>query len=209
MKQIGFAAAAVLLVASPAAAQLMSSSQSFFVTYQSHGSTGPQEISLYDGPYVLQSVEITWRADVGSYFQDYVGDETTYVQDYSGEVGFFMYNEDDHSSANGASAFKSFSGSADCTYAECDIEGSGSGTLFASPSQFQGPGTLVIDSGSYINPTFPYGDDSGSASDLYGTITYYYGAVPEPSSWALMLGGFGLTGAALRLRRMRRAVSSR
>ena len=44
------------------------------------------------------------------------------------------------------------------------------------------------------------GSDFGShgfsgSSDLGG------GAIPEPSAWALMLGGFGLTGAALRRRR--------
>jgi len=32
------------------------------------------------------------------------------------------------------------------------------------------------------------------------------GAVPEPASWALMLGGFGLVGGAMRSRR-RQAVS--
>ena len=30
-------------------------------------------------------------------------------------------------------------------------------------------------------------------------------AVPEPASWALMIAGFGLTGAALRRRRYRTA----
>jgi hypothetical protein len=33
------------------------------------------------------------------------------------------------------------------------------------------------------------------------------GAVPEPASWAMMLGGFGLVGAALRNRRRNTAVS--
>ena len=33
------------------------------------------------------------------------------------------------------------------------------------------------------------------------------GAVPEPASWALMLGGFGLVGGAMRSRRMKAAVS--
>ena len=28
-----------------------------------------------------------------------------------------------------------------------------------------------------------------------------YGGVPEPASWALMIGGFGLAGATLRRRR--------
>jgi hypothetical protein len=188
------------LACEPASAQLMSSSQSFYVTYQSHGSTGPQEIGLYDGPDILRAVKITWHGDVGSYFDDYYGDDTPYVQAYSGSIGFYMYNEDDHSPVNGASSFKSFSGSTPCTYSECEIFGSASGILFASPDQFQGSGTLIIDSGSYIVPNFGFGGDFGSGSDLYGTITYYYGTVPEPGSWTLMLGGFGLMGGAFRLR---------
>ena len=34
----------------------------------------------------------------------------------------------------------------------------------------------------------------------------FSGGVPEPATWALMIGGFGLTGAALRRRRMVGAV---
>ncbi|MDZ4373254.1 MAG: PEPxxWA-CTERM sorting domain-containing protein [Phenylobacterium sp.] len=48
------------------------------------------------------------------------------------------------------------------------------------------------------------------AYDIKGTITSVrvyetgtpVGAVPEPSAWALMIGGFGLAGAALRRRRV-------
>lgn len=35
-----------------------------------------------------------------------------------------------------------------------------------------------------------------------GELTYASGAVPEPASWALMIAGFGLLGAALRRRRV-------
>ena len=35
-----------------------------------------------------------------------------------------------------------------------------------------------------------------------GTATFTAGAVPEPASWALMIAGFGLVGAAYRRRRM-------
>jgi hypothetical protein len=34
-----------------------------------------------------------------------------------------------------------------------------------------------------------------------GTATFAAGAIPEPASWALMIGGFGLIGAAMRRRR--------
>ncbi|WP_293679014.1 PEPxxWA-CTERM sorting domain-containing protein [uncultured Phenylobacterium sp.] len=36
---------------------------------------------------------------------------------------------------------------------------------------------------------------------LYDDFTFTPNAVPEPSTWALMIGGFGLAGAALRRRR--------
>lgn len=56
---------------------------------------------------------------------------------------------------------------------------------------------VVADNGNYYN------DSTG----LRGTITYgladtsTLAAVPEPASWALMLGGFGMIGGALRSRR--------
>jgi hypothetical protein len=51
-----------------------------------------------------------------------------------------------------------------------------------------------------------FGARSPLAADLAFTLTGDAGAVPEPTTWALMLGGFGLAGAALR-RRQRPAVS--
>jgi hypothetical protein len=39
------------------------------------------------------------------------------------------------------------------------------------------------------------------AATYTGTATFAAGAVPEPASWAMMIGGFGLIGAAMRRRR--------
>jgi PEP-CTERM motif len=39
-----------------------------------------------------------------------------------------------------------------------------------------------------------------NAALLVGTVQFAGGAVPEPASWALMLSGFGLAGAAMRRR---------
>lgn len=39
------------------------------------------------------------------------------------------------------------------------------------------------------------------AATYTGTATFSAAAVPEPASWALMIGGFGLIGAAMRRRR--------
>ena len=64
-----------------------------------------------------------------------------------------------------------------------------------------------------LNGAFPWGFQSGFSSqaqwiwaspDLSGETffsTTISGAVPEPASWALMIGGFGLAGAVLRRRR--------
>ena len=40
-----------------------------------------------------------------------------------------------------------------------------------------------------------------SPRNFNGSITYSIGAVPEPASWALLIAGFGLTGAVARRRR--------
>jgi hypothetical protein len=53
-------------------------------------------------------------------------------------------------------------------------------------------GTARVDGGGYLR-----------------TIEYdAVGGVPEPASWALMIGGFGLAGAALRTRRRQAALSA-
>jgi PEP-CTERM motif len=42
--------------------------------------------------------------------------------------------------------------------------------------------------------------DAGNANLAYSTLDIYAGGVPEPASWALMIAGFGLAGAAMRRR---------
>lgn len=54
-----------------------------------------------------------------------------------------------------------------------------------------------------------YSSQSASSSNLgvaFDNLTVDLAAVPEPASWALMLGGFGLAGAAVRRRRSRMDV---
>ena len=60
----------------------------------------------------------------------------------------------------------------------------------------------VSTGGNYVTP----GDTSAYVSDWsrgeqYRNYAFTSGAVPEPAAWALMIGGFGLAGAALRRRR--------
>ena len=68
-----------------------------------------------------------------------------------------------------------------------------------------GATTLVLgfaDAGGYSGAPGSYGDNLGS---LDVTVDGIGGAVPEPATWAMMLGGFGLVGGAMR-RRQRTAV---
>ena len=52
-----------------------------------------------------------------------------------------------------------------------------------------------------------FDDQTGFAyNDAVGTVSRVTTAVPEPQSWAMLIGGFGLTGAMLR--RRRRPVSA-
>ena len=66
----------------------------------------------------------------------------------------------------------------------------------------------------YVSLTFQHAGTkyAGSAHvDVGGylqSIDYAVAGVPEPASWALMIGGFGLAGVALRTRRRQAAVSA-
>ena len=50
-------------------------------------------------------------------------------------------------------------------------------------------------------------DESWGIDNIHLTYNSNSGAVPEPATWALMLGGFGLAGAALRRRRAASATA--
>ncbi|HEY3947724.1 PEPxxWA-CTERM sorting domain-containing protein [Phenylobacterium sp.] len=71
----------------------------------------------------------------------------------------------------------------------------------ASPNFQAGANTITFD---VIN----FGQESGNPSGLrVEFLSSSEGGVPEPASWALMIGGFGLAGAALR-RQRRTAVAA-
>jgi len=86
--------------------------------------------------------------------------------------------------------------------------------VFSAVNDEGGPSTLTWQRFTYSGMgasnstvfTFLSGDpasDFSSAFDNVVITTDGVGGVPEPATWALMLGGFGLAGAALRARRRR------
>lgn len=91
----------------------------------------------------------------------------------------------------------------------------GAGTIFSGPPSVGGACCWVDD---WVAKEFDFTATAGSHTiqfDTYGLNVSGYdvgldkvgiaaistGGVPEPATWALMLGGFGLMGAALRRRR--------
>lgn len=81
-------------------------------------------------------------------------------------------------------------------------------TLYAGgPPYVDGPGLLFKTSTNIFNLYNEGGDALGSspigvwANSISGGTLSISESVPEPASWAMMLGGFGLIGGAMRSRR--------
>ena len=64
--------------------------------------------------------------------------------------------------------------------------------LFSHGSYVLGPGTYSVSANVVLSPYGGGGGGGGGAQLVSG------GAVPETATWALMLGGFGLVGSAMR-----------
>jgi hypothetical protein len=91
------------------------------------------------------------------------------------------------------------------------FDGAGTSTAFTGISGLQTGGSgedqiykVNFGTASYKEFWFTNNNDAADGYRL-GSVTF--GAVPEPQSWALMIFGFGLTGAAMRRRRDLQAVA--
>jgi hypothetical protein len=91
------------------------------------------------------------------------------------------------------------------------------GLAYNGPDEPKGPGLVPVSStDSYFHLTFDAGGQTyygtayvdGDAMLRTITITDPSDAIPEPDAWALMIAGFGMTGAALRGRRRQAAVAA-
>lgn len=201
MKFALVALGAVLCSAQADATGFSTETQSFYTYFSTHGSSGVATIDQYSGPLRLYGVRIDWSGwgDEGGFNPSADGDNDPFEQPYTGE-GHFDIEDDFYNEA--ASGEAPFSGVSECTNYLCEIGGDVSGVTFADPARFIGLGSLTIMNLSSIGP-----DLSGSGYSTFyevgvsGTVTYTLGPVPEPGSWAMMLGGFAFVGGALRRRR--------
>lgn len=82
------------------------------------------------------------------------------------------------------------------------IEGHPLGAPWSLDQNF-GPAPVSGASGNFEIYRFDYTTGQGEWADgaIDGTATYWVQGVPEPASWALMIAGFGLIGAAQRRQR--------
>ena len=61
--------------------------------------------------------------------------------------------------------------------------------------------TFLVNTGTAVPSTLYFGVTDGNYGDNGGAFRITISNVPEPASWALLIAGFGLTGAAMRRRR--------
>lgn len=85
------------------------------------------------------------------------------------------------------------------------------GTAFTSlsPNNMGNSNTRAINPGEFIGDIWMIGSDFTNADrKIDGFKLTNLAVVPEPATWAMMIGGFGLVGAALRHRRRREALTA-
>lgn len=199
MNSLKFAALAITgaLVCAPVhATGFTTITQDFWANFATEGSSENSVIYQYNGPLRLYDVTINWTGYAYTSFQ--YGDEEgdPYEQGFSAGVSYHIFGTDRFGNAVDYGNGVSSSGSTQCTTTSCSLSYSAGGNdIYTDVSGFLGNDYLTVTTFSYIDPSFDYSDVGVS-----GTITYRLGPVPEPANWALMLGGFGLVGCALRRR---------
>ena len=80
-----------------------------------------------------------------------------------------------------------------CGFWGCGSFNTAGGTGFSTASEVHG---VLKFAGTHTSISF-----TDTSENWHGFTVGTTGAVPEPASWALMIAGFGLTGAAMRRRR--------
>lgn len=90
----------------------------------------------------------------------------------------------------------------DPTFMTATVLGTLMSTGPVTPPGFPGPIDFTPANGASITALYTSNGAPGGGGRFVGSINYpSIAGVPEPATWALMIGGFGLAGAALRRRR--------
>jgi len=94
-----------------------------------------------------------------------------------------------------------------------DIVGATGDLFYFSAFDFLAGGNIafLVEGAGLYAVDFDLFGGTGSFGGMDGGLTEFSvesaGGIPEPASWAMMIGGFGLAGAALRRRRVRVAFA--
>lgn len=128
----------------------------------------------------------------GSYREGNVGGSGTISQIFAATAGSLLTLDFDYGGGSGYQ-FVQFNGT--------NVPGS----LVANPSALQHY-SFSLGSALAVNTLTFFGRNDPSYNTLDNVVVTASAAVPEPATWALMLGGLGLVGGALRRRTARTTV---
>lgn len=166
------------------------------------GSIHPDFFDQYHGGGRLTKVEIAYQAGVFIYGRLTPSDPgaPSYELDKSGEVGISFLGVSEIRSFNQAYTFPSTDYYTTPVYAVDRYYFAPSSDL----SLFTGSGRIEIFSTGFETATSPSGIytilSKVPSTFASGRVTYTFDAVPEPSSWAMIVGGVALVGVAMRRR---------
>ena len=180
-----FFLAACSLIAATASAEIVQTTSS---SVGGPGGVYFGTIDQFDGPLWKVRIDITGGVGAAG-----LGADTP----FTGSVGGVFSSPTDGIYVGTALGTSSTS----CTGSYCSyfFGASSSQTITgAALALFIGTGTLTYSDASGLSISLPQYDYYRGTTTA--TVTYFAGT-PEPATWALMVGGFGLVGAAMRRRR--------
>ena len=213
MIRLALTAATALFVASPAVAQT-----ALNATFQGTATTNILNPIPGQQTFTLNGGFLTYAAspnlpqiaggDLNFYRFSVTGlssafDEATRTTTYSNVTGLIFYDLNQNGVFDDGSdpfvqglAPTTLTATFDPTFTTAALLGSLVSSGATTPAGFPGPVDFTPANGALIVGTYlSNGPQSGTVT---GNITFV--AVPEPATWAMMIGGFGMIGAAARRR---------